>query len=121
MDSALAKEEPAPDEAAVTERFIAFLLDASAKRAPTGVIRRFNQGRHTGCVDATFSIAPDLPQDHQIGLFAQPRAFRARIRFANASSATDRERDVRGMSVKLFDVPGENLMPGATTQDFVLN
>src|SRR5439155_1735047 len=43
------------------------------------------------------------------------------IRFANASSASDRDKDVRGMSIRLSGVTGENLTPGETRQDFVLN
>ena len=32
----------------------------------------------------------------------------------------DTEQDIRGMSIKLKDVPGVNLTPGSTEQDFVL-
>ena len=44
-----------------------------------------------------------------------------RVRFANAASANDRDRDIRGMSIRVSDVAGENLTPGATCMDFVLN
>ena len=44
-----------------------------------------------------------------------------RIRFANASSQSDREKDVRGMSIRISGVAGENLTPGESRQDFVLN
>ena len=36
-------------------------------------------------------------------------------------TASDRERDIRGMSIQVANVVGENFTPGATTQDFVLN
>ena len=62
-----------------------------------------------------------LPTDHRVGLFAQARTYPAWIRFASASSETDRDRDVRGMSISLSGVAGENLTPGETRQDFVLN
>jgi hypothetical protein len=117
----LAEETIAPDEAAVTADFIAFLKEASAKRYPTGVMRRFNQARHAGCVEAEFTVRPDLPVEHRVGLFAQPRSYAAWIRFASASSDTDRDKDIRGMSIKLLRVDGENLTPGATAQDFILN
>ena len=117
----LATEQTAPDEAAVVAEFIAFLKNASLRRHPTGPIRRFNQGRHTACVTAEFSVKSDLPSTHRVGLFAEPRTYPAFIRFANASSASDRERDVRGMAISVGDVRGENLTPGAATQDFVLN
>ena len=110
-----------PDESEVIADFLAFLKEASIKRHPSGPILRFNQGRGTGCVEAEFTVADDLPPDLRFGLFATPQTYRAWIRFANASSRSDREKDVRGMSIKLFEVPGENLTPGATTQEFVLN
>jgi len=120
-DPALAEETVAADESAVTAEFIEFLKAASIRRSPTGVMKRFNQGRHTGCVEATFSISDGLPADLRVGLFATPGTYPALIRFANAASATDREPDIRGMSIQVRDVHGEHLTPGAATQDFVLN
>jgi hypothetical protein len=117
----LAEEVVAPDEAAVTAEFIAFLKAATEKRYGRGARRRFNQARATACVDAEFSVIDGLSADLRVGLFATPRQYRARIRFANAASATDRERDIRGMSLRVFDVEGSNLTANATTQDFVLN
>ena len=117
----LAEETIDPGEAEVTRAFIAFLETASRRRHPTGPIRRFNQGRAAGCVDAEFTVVADLPAALRVGLFAVPATYRAFIRFANASSATDQEKDVRGMSISIADVPGENLTAGSTSQDFVLN
>ena len=120
-ESGLAQETPAPDESRVTAEFITFLQAASARRHPTGVMRRFNQGRASGCAEAEFSVLADLPDDCRIGLFAEPHTYAAFIRFANATSASDREPDVRGMSIRVSGVTGENLTPGAQWQDFVLN
>jgi len=117
----LAEESIDPGEEAVTSAFIAFLEGASRRRHPSGRVRRFNQGRAAGCVDAEFIVPADLPAELRVGLFATPRTYRAYIRFAHASSATDRERDVRGMSISIADVPGENLTPGTASQDVVLN
>ena len=117
----LAEETIAPDEAAVTAEFIAFLKAVSAKHHPSGVMPRFNQGRAAGCVDAEFTVPDALPPELRVGLFAQPKTYRARIRFANATSQSDTERDVRGMSIKVSDVSGANLTPGESNQDFLLN
>ena len=117
----LAEEIMAPDEAAVVGEFISFLRSASARRYPTGVVRRFNQARAAGCVDAEFTVLDSLPPEHRIGLFARPRTYPAFIRFANAASTSDREKDLRGMSIKVRSVDGENLTPGQTEQDFILN
>jgi hypothetical protein len=117
----LAEESVQADEAQGTQEFIAFLREASLRRHPHGPIRRFNQGRHTACVEAEFTVADSLPPELRVGLFSEPRTWAARIRFANAASASDRERDTRGMSIRLLGVAGENLTPGADVHDFILN
>src|SRR5262249_6858624 len=116
-------ETVSPDEEAVIADFIAFLKDASLKRHPTGPILRFNQGRQTACVGAEFTVLPNLAPELRVGLFSEPRTYRAWIRFANGTSRADWEKDIRGMSIKITGVEGggPNLTPGATTQDFVLN
>ena len=119
--TALGEETIAPDEAAVTAAFIAFLKEATVKRHPSGTRRRFNQARHSACLDAEFTVLPALPAEHRVGLFAEPRTYQAAIRFASASSESDRERDIRGMSIRVSPVTGENLTPGAGVQDFILN
>ena len=55
------------------------------------------------------------------GSSPSPRTYQARIRFANATSQSDTERDVRGMSIKVSGVGGDNLTPGESNQDFILN
>jgi hypothetical protein len=119
--ASLAQETPLPNEAEQTAAFIAFLKAASLKRHPTGQMRRFNQGRASGAVEAEFTVPDTLPAEHRVGLFARPGTYRAFIRFANASSKTDREPDVRGMAIRVDGVEGANLTPGKTFQDFVLN
>jgi hypothetical protein len=117
----LARETISPDEQPVTAEFIAFLKAASAARHPSGSIRRFNQARASGCVEAEFTVVTGLADALKVGLFQQPRTYTAWIRFANATSASDREKDVRGMSIKVRGVRGENLTRGSDVQDFVLN
>lgn len=116
----LARETIPSDEPSLIAECIAFLEASSRQRHPSGPIRRFNQGRAAGCVDAVLTI-PALPAALQVGLFAGPATYQARIRFANAGSSTDKDKDVRGMAIAVLDVPGENLTPGAGRQDFVLN
>lgn len=117
----LARETIGPDEESVVADFIDFLKTTSRKRHPTGVMPRFNQGRAAGCVDAEVTVPADLPEHLRVGLFAAPATYSARIRFAHASTSSDRDADVRGMSIKVQGVSGTSLTPGATTQDFVLN
>ncbi|MEO5741771.1 MAG: hypothetical protein ABIS29_14370, partial [Vicinamibacterales bacterium] len=90
-------------------------------RFPTGPVQRFNQGRAAGCVRAQFAVLDTVAPDHRVGIFSVPRTYDAWIRFANASSQSDREKDVRGMALRVSGVAGENLTPGESRQDFVLN
>lgn len=117
----LAEEVVGQDEAAVVAAFVEFLKASSTKRHPTGTVPRFNQGRGAGCVEAEFVVPGDLPRELRVGLFAEPGTYKARIRFANASSDSDTERDVRGMSIKVANAAGENLTAGVVDHDFVLN
>jgi hypothetical protein len=117
----IADETIAPDEAAVTARFVAFLKAATEKRYGSGARQRFNQARATACVDAEFTVLDGLAAGHRAGLFATPRTYKCWIRFANATSQSDKDKDTRGMAIKVLDVAGNNLTPGSTSQDFVLN
>jgi hypothetical protein len=117
---ALGEEVVTPDEQAIVADFVAFLKEASLKRAGDGSVRRFNQTRTTGCVRAELTVPEGLPADLRVGLFATPGSFTGHIRFANATSESDKDQDIRGMSIKLTGVPGMNLMPGSTEHDFVL-
>ena len=121
MPADLARETISPDEQSVTAEFIAFMKAASQARYPSGQMRRFNQGRASGCVEAEFTVATGLADNLKVGLFQQPRTYRAWIRFANATSSSDRDKDVRGMSIKVRGVQGETLTPGVDEQDFILN
>lgn len=120
-DRELAQETIAPDERAVTAEFVEFLKAASLRRHPTGPLPRFNQGRPAGCVEAEFVVSDGLSANLRVGVFAQPRRYRAWIRFANATSSSDREKDVRGMSIAVHDVQGDHLTAGSARHDFVLN
>lgn len=117
----LAEETVDPSEPRVDAEFIAFLKAVSARRHPTGPILRFNQGRAAGCVRAQFTVLDTIAPEHRVGLFALPHTYDASIRFASASSQSDREKDVRGMALRVSGVAGENLTPGQSHQDFVLN
>jgi hypothetical protein len=117
----LAAETPAADEPEVIAEFVEFLRAASVRRTPSGAMPRFNQGRTSGCVTAEMTVPADLPAELRVGLFAVPGKYAARVRFAHASSDSDTERDVRGMSIKVFDAGGVNLTSGESAHDIILN
>lgn len=84
---------------------------------------RASHAKSSACVTGELTIAPDLPPELAQGLFAAPGIHPVAVRFAQGPGETlgDRVSTHRGMSIKVFDVPGEKL-PGhaADTQDFVL-
>lgn len=73
---------------------------------------------------AELSVLPGLPAPLRVGIFAEPADWAAVVRFSNGAGhrAPDSDPDVRGMAVKVLDVPGEKLIPAlrdARTQDFL--
>ena len=83
-----------------------------------GRVMRFNQGKSLGCFDAGFEVPDDLSGELKQGLFAQPGRYQARLRFASASTFDDREKDLRGLSIKVRGIPSDGV---DTEQDFLLN
>ena len=118
-------DPPDPDEAGVIQA-IADLAAATVRREyPAGTLaRRDAHPKHHGLVRAEFAVG-DVPPDLRHGLFAAPGTYPAWIRFSNGAPTPkpDRQRDQRGMAIKLLDVPGTKMLPDeadARTQDFVL-
>lgn len=83
-----------------------------------------------GCVLASFQVNKEVDSRYAFGIFADtpdhvPHQYDALIRFSsgNPDVQSDSKKDVRGMAIKLFKVPGSKLMltePDDDTQDFVL-
>ena len=98
------------------------------QRYPEGMARRAVHPKDHGCVQASFTINPDIPENYRVGLFATPgQTYKAWIRFSNATPllAPDigpKGPDSRGMAIKVMDVEGQTLLgdPSAKTQDFLL-
>lgn len=105
----------------LADGMISLIKSISEQRYPTGVIKRFNQAKSLGCFKADFEVAADRPVNLQKGLFAKPGSYKAVVRFASASQADDKEKDLRGMSIKVLDVKGETVWGEAGSQDFLLN
>ena len=113
------------EEAAI--RAIADVISATVRHdyPPGTLARRDAHPKHHGCVRAEFRVDGEVPADLRHGLFAQPRAYPAWIRFSNGSPTVqaDARRDQRGMAIKLLEVQGEKILDNERherTQDFVL-
>ena len=89
----------------------------------TGTPQRGQHAKMNGCLNAVFTVRPDLPPNLQTGLFKIARDFDAAIRFSNGSESDDGKPDLHGMAIKLFGVPGKKVLEveaHAAEQDFIL-
>jgi catalase len=117
-----------PDEKNYYSRAISSALkiitSAQADTAPSPYRRDAHAKAH-GCVKATFTV-PELNNpilEH--GVFSEPKQFEAWIRFSNGFNRpqADKDKDARGMAIKVMGVPGEKLLKAEMheqTQDFVM-
>jgi hypothetical protein len=86
------------------------------------------RGAHAKChaiVAGEFHVAPDLPKELRAGLFRTPGTYHALVRFSNGSATCepDGKRDVRGLAIKVLNVPDAPLVndgSGGKIQDFVM-
>jgi catalase len=90
------------------------------------LLRRDAHAKPHGCVRATLTVDDTIPATLRQGVFQSPgRVYQAWIRYSNGTMADDRERDARGMAIKLMGVEGPKLLtpeedPEQHTQDFVM-
>jgi catalase len=118
----LGEERIAPNEAEIEAAMTDHILEIGRRHQDAGEpIPRFNQPKTVACATGTFEVPP-LEDDLAQGLFAEPRRFEALVRFANATQADDREKDLRGLSLRLAGVETAR-RPGnpAGHQDFLFN
>ncbi|MCJ2066525.1 catalase family protein [Methylobacterium sp. J-088] len=117
-------EKPDPDE----QKTIDGIIKGMTQQSETVEARehhavRASHAKSSACVTGELTIAAGLPPELAQGLFATPGTHPVAVRFAQGPGETlgDRVSTHRGMSIKVFDVPGEKL-PGhaVDTQDFVL-
>ncbi|HEY8124739.1 MAG TPA: catalase family protein [Methylocystis sp.] len=125
----LTKFEKAPQgEDQQIAQIIALTTQLLQMRYPEGMARRGVHPKDHGCVKATVTVNPDIPENYRAGVFATPgKKYPGWIRFSNATPflAPDLGKkgpDSRGMAIKLIGVEGDTLLnePGAKTQDFLL-
>ena len=120
----LGEEWVPPNEAGAIEQMLALHRDVQEQvdRREHPVPRGQHPKQH-GTVFAVVTVAPDIPGDLRHGIFAEPQAWPAIIRFSNARMRHDQLPDAHGMAIKLLDVVGPRLIDdgaGAATQDLVL-
>lgn len=78
-------------------------------------------GKHHGCVKGIFDVISNLPEELQSTLFSPGAQYPAQIRFSNhRGSASDTEPNLRGLAIKLYDVPGEKFTGDERAHDLLL-
>lgn len=115
------EEQVEADEADITDAMIDAIETITSARMANGIVPRLNQSKSLGCLDARFSVRSDLDPVLAQGVFQPGAEYQALVRFANASTTDDTEKDFRGMSFKLYGISGEPLWGGASEQHFLLN
>jgi hypothetical protein len=117
----LGEERLSDDEANNTAAMIEAIAAISLQKYPDGTVRRFNQGKTLGCFDASFTVLDNLDKALQQGIFLPGANYPAQLRFASATADDDREKDFRGLSIKLREIQGESLWGASGQQDFLFN
>ncbi|GAC1587784.1 MAG: catalase family protein [Candidatus Velthaea sp.] len=118
----IAEERPEPGEEAYLDSMIASIRTfMHAFWKPGGFERGGNTKTH-GMVRAEFSVRADLRPQFKHGLFAEPKTYRAWVRFSGPGPDWPKDIDDVGfvsMSIKVMGVPGPKLLDDEQfTQDF---
>ena len=109
----LAEEKPLPNEEAHLQAIIDAMGAQMRKNWRPGHYERDGNTKTHGIVRAYFTVRDDLPRHMRRGIFAQPRTYRAWVRFSGPGPyITPDIEDVGFMSisVKLMGVPGPKLL-----------
>ena len=110
---ALAEERPIPDEEAYIASVIATFEQQLRNLWKPGGFERGGNTKTQGMVRAEFIVHDNLPPEFRRGIYAQPRTYRAWVRFAGPGPYVTPDIDDVGfmsISIKLMGVPGPKLM-----------
>jgi hypothetical protein len=109
----IGKEYLQPDEQRNIADMIATILHHLKKTYPPGKsLRQFHPKMH-GFLAADIKVDPNLPANMRHGFLQPGKTYNAWIRFSNANTrvSDDHKADLRGMAIKILDVPGAMLEP----------
>ncbi len=118
-------EKKPQDEQEHIDSLIATLREKMKRDYIGQAIRRDAHPKLHGCVSASFRIADELPERCRVGLFSQTaKSYDSWIRFSNQNGtiAPDKNKDIRGMAIKLMGVEGPKLLDGeesCSNMDFI--
>ena len=122
----LGKEYPAPNEHSIAEDIVKLLKNEMLRMYPPGKkhLRQIHP-KLNGCVKAEFIVEHNLSPELRVGIFKEARSYPAWLRFSNGKTKPipDYKKDIRGLAIKLMNVPGKKLdlnHPEITSHDFIL-
>lgn len=114
--------EEAEIQNVIKEAMIALRRDFQPPKVP-----RDAHAKSHGCLQASFTVKNSaLPPQLRVGVFKENKSYPAWIRFSNNTSdpmSNDKDLDLRGIAIKVLDVPGKKIIPAEShelTQDFLM-
>jgi hypothetical protein len=106
------------------ESLIRVLREQMAKDYPPRKTKRDAHPKHHALLEAELVVEPNLDSGLRVGLFREPKTYRAFVRSSSASGKIqpDSVADLRGFAIKVTGVDGAPASPDDEpgTQDFVL-
>lgn len=109
----IAQEKAQPDEEAHLDDIIATFSAQMRRLWNAGYFERGGNTKTHGVVRAEFTVRDDLPEHMRRGIFAEPRTYRAWVRYSGPGPYVTPDIDDVGfmsMSIKLMGVPGPKLL-----------
>ena len=125
---AIGEERVNPNEAQIEAEMITLIREISLQRREARedeLVRRFNQPKTIACLKGEMAVEALEPK-LAVGMFANPGTYPVTLRFANATEFDDREKDLRGLSIRVSGVVDATRDDGTVAvnrgaQDFLLN
>jgi hypothetical protein len=118
----IAQERLLPGEAAATAEIVSDMSDFLRWQYPKGGAERAGNTKTYGVVRGVFEVLPGLPTHLRRGVFAEPRSYRAWVRFGGPGPLAPPDIDDNGIlsiGIKLMGVDGPKLIDDERqTQDF---
>jgi hypothetical protein len=104
-----------PGEAGQIAETVDLTVKMLQQRYPTSMARRGVHPKDHGCVQASFTVNPDLPDRYRVGVFVPGKTYPAWVRFSNATATVNPDIEKggppsRGMAIKLMGVEGTTLL-----------
>lgn len=110
-----------PEDEQTIDKITADIRDYISKSNSINKIDYHTRDAHAKgycALKARFEILPKLPKEYAQGFYAVPGVHEAVIRFSNGSARVDADKNLglsQGLAIKIFNVPGEKVLPDEST------